>query len=80
MAHRHTINRDDGTNAHVGDHMFTMKEAELLPGVPSPAGVPCWECGESVQPGENYYMAAIWQAVSSHSSAALIHATHVDVR
>jgi hypothetical protein len=78
MARTHTIAKDNGSQAQVGDFRFTMQAQDLLPGVPSPVNTPCWECREPIQAGELYYAAAVWHQGSLYSDAALIHSHHVD--
>ena len=78
MARIHTITRDNGSRAEVGDFRFTMQAEDPLPGVPSPVNTPCWKCGGPIQAGQEYYTAAVWQERNLYSDAALIHSHHVD--
>jgi hypothetical protein len=77
MARIHTITRNDGTKAQIGDFRFTMQAADLLPGVPSPVNTPCWECGAPIQAGEEYYTAEVQHKGNLYSNTALIHNHHV---
>ena len=78
MARIHTITRDNGNRAEVGDFRFTMQAADLLPGMPSPVNTPCWECGAPIQVGQQYYAASVGHGRNLYPNAALIHSHHVD--
>lgn len=74
----HKLQKENGDTADVGTVRFTTSAAHLLPGLPSLTGTPCWECGQPIDGGQVYYVAAVWRARSVMSSPALVHAEHVD--
>jgi hypothetical protein len=78
MPNIHTITKDNGSRAEVGDFRFTMRVGELLPGVLSPVNTPCWKCQEPIRAGEQYHLVAVWHPGNLYSDAALIHSRHVD--